>query len=107
MAEVAVRDVPENERYVVEVDGTEAGFTVYHIRSDDIYFFVHTEIHNRFSGTGLGKALVKGALDDVRSKAGSIVPICPFVWGFVQRNPEYNDLVNHEVFDKFVDKLHP
>ena len=101
-----VTDQPEKERYVVEVDGEEAGFTVYHIRSGNLYFFVHTEIYDGYGGAGVGKALVREALDGIRSKGGRIVPVCPFVWGFIQRNPEYEDLIDHHVFDRIATKLH-
>lgn len=103
---VVVRDEPSKERYVVEVDGVEAGFTVYHLRAGDRYFFVHTEIHDGFTGSGVGKTLVREALDDMRARGSRIVPICPFVWGFIKENPEYEDLVDHEIFDGIARRLH-
>lgn len=93
-------DDVENHRYVAR-DGDEvAGYTVYHIRGDGIYFFVHTVIEEAYQGRGVGKELAQSALDDVRAKGGLIIPICPFIHGFVQRNPEYDDLVDHALFDQ-------
>lgn len=96
---IHVRNDPENDRYVVEVDGEVAGFTVYHLRGGR-YFFVHTEVDDEFSGKGVGTALARGALDDVRSKEGRIIPICPFIAAFVKRHPEYTDLIDQELWDR-------
>jgi hypothetical protein len=37
---------------------------------------------------------VRAALDDVRSRGGTVVPLCPFVRGWIERHPEYRDLVD-------------
>jgi uncharacterized protein len=105
MPTIAVRNDPDGERYVAEIGAETAGYTVYHLRHG-IYFFAHTEIEDRFTGQGIGKTLVRSALDDVRAHDGTIVPICPYVAGFINRNPEYEDLVDHEIFDRIADRLH-
>ncbi|MGB7861741.1 MAG: GNAT family N-acetyltransferase, partial [Acidimicrobiia bacterium] len=103
MEQINVYDDPEHERYVVEVDGESVGFTVYHLRAGGRHFFVHTEIFEGYEGMGLASTLVRSALDDVRSKGGVVVPICPYVAEFITKNPEYDDLVDHETFDRIAD----
>lgn len=93
---IEVFDDPEDNAYVITIDGRRAGKTVYHIRGGR-YFFVHTEIEADFEGGGLGRELVRYALDDVRAKGASVVPICPFVRGYTKRHPEYDDLLDHEI----------
>ncbi len=104
--EVAVRDDGEHDRYVVEVDGVAAGFTVYHMRGGR-HFFVHTEVDAKFTGQGVGSALARYALDDVKAKGGRIVPICPFIRAFVDENPEYEALIDHELWDRIDARLRP
>jgi len=89
---IAVVDDREAERYVVEVDGEPAGFAQYRDRGLAISF-VHTEIDDRYEGQGLGGRLVSAALDDVRSRGLAVLPLCPFVRGYIERHPEYLDLV--------------
>ncbi|HEY2717084.1 MAG TPA: GNAT family N-acetyltransferase [Solirubrobacterales bacterium] len=89
---IAVRDDREGERYVIEVDGEPAGFAQYRDRGRAIAF-VHTEIDDRHEGQGLGGRLVSAALDDVRSRGLAVLPFCPFVRSYIQRHPEYLDLV--------------
>lgn len=93
---IEIRDDEENHQYVIEADGEQAGRAIYHLRGGR-HFFVHTEIDSEFGGQGLGRKLVKYALDDVRSKDGSVVPICPFFLAYIKRHPEYDDLVDHEI----------
>ncbi len=100
METATFRDDPENERYVADVGGDVAAFTVYHLRHEHLYFFPHTVVNDGYTGRGLAKQLVRYALDDVRAKGGKIVPLCPYVASFLAKNPEYDDLVDHQVYDR-------
>ncbi|MDQ1520438.1 MAG: molybdenum cofactor cytidylyltransferase [Actinomycetota bacterium] len=90
-----VRDNPDRLRYeVFDDDGALAGFAQYVLRSDRM-IFVHTEIDDAFEGKGLGSKLAAGALDDVRRRGHLVVPLCPFIASYIERHPEYDDLVDH------------
>ena len=45
------------------------------------------------SGQGIGSAIVRFALDDIRGKGMKVRPTCWFVKGWVERHPEYADLL--------------
>ena len=55
--------------------------------------FTHTEVDPSFEGQGVGSALARGALDDVRSRGLHIIAMCPFISAYVRRHPEYADLI--------------
>ena len=93
-----VRDNRERTRYEILVDGELAGFVQYNMRGGRL-ILVHTEIDEVHAGQGLASILVVGALDDIRVRGLKIVPVCPFVERFIERHPEYDDLVDHEMFD--------
>ena len=97
---IEVRNDTEAGRYVIEADGVEVGFTEYHLRSGSIYFFVHTTIHDGFAGQGMGKRLAKAAMANVRTNGGSVVPLCPYIAAWLEKNPDYADLINHKVWDR-------
>jgi predicted GNAT family acetyltransferase len=94
-----VRDDHDNHRYVIEVDGVNAGHAVYHLRGGR-HFFVHTEIDPGHQGQGLASVLIGQALDDVRAHGGSIVPLCPYVLAYVDSHPEYEDLVDRKMLEE-------
>jgi predicted GNAT family acetyltransferase len=90
-----VRDVPERDRYEVTVDGESAGFAAY--RDDgDVRVFVHTEVAPAFEGEGVGSALARAALDDVRASNRRLVAQCPFIRGYIERHPAYAGLVDRD-----------
>ena len=95
--ELILRDDEENHRYVAELDGEVAAYAAYHLRKGQRYFFVHTVVEPAYEGRSIGSQLVRFALDDVRAKGAQIVPLCPFVAGWLERHVEYQDLVDEEI----------
>ena len=87
-----VTDVPDERRYEVRSDGEVAGYAEY-ILTEGLITFTHTEIDPAFEGKGLGSVLVREALDDVRTRKLAVLPLCPFVKGWIQRHRDYADLV--------------
>jgi predicted GNAT family acetyltransferase len=92
---VVVSDSPERERYEVRVGDELAGFAQYRARPG-LIAFVHTEVDDRFEGQGLASKLIAFALDDGRERGLEVLPFCPFVNSYIQRHPEYVDLVPAE-----------
>lgn len=79
-------------RYEARVGPTVAGFTEYKL-AKDLIVFTHTEVDTAFEGTGVGSALARAALDDVRGTGRKVLPLCPFIKGWIERHHEYVDLV--------------
>lgn len=100
-AEIRIADNPERSRYEIGLAGELAGFTQYRLRPQGVIAFVHTEIDDRFEGRGLASRLIAFALDDVRSRGLAALPFCPFVKGYIERHPEYVDLVPEEKRERF------
>jgi predicted GNAT family acetyltransferase len=82
----------DQHRYEIWTDGELAGSTEYHPFRNALAF-IHTEVDSKFEGHGLGSTLIQGALDEVRSRGEQVLPFCPFVRGYITKNPEYVDLV--------------
>lgn len=89
---VEVLDAPERFRYEARVAGELAGYAAYRLRAGRIVF-THTEVKPEFEGQGIGSTLAKRALDDVRRRELSMVLVCPFMTAYVERHPEYADLI--------------
>lgn len=91
---VEVRHNPDAHRYEGFVDGALAGFAAY-TESDSMIAFDHTEVDGAFEGRGVGSAIARFALDDVRA-AGErhVIPVCPFIQRWIERHPDYQVLVH-------------
>ncbi|MFI6128826.1 GNAT family N-acetyltransferase [Micromonospora sp. NPDC051141] len=87
-----VEENPAKHRFEILVDDALAGFTAYLPRGE-VLVFTHTEVEDRYQGQGVGAALIRGTLDQVRANGGRVVPRCPFMAAFIERHPEYADLV--------------
>ncbi|MCL3861696.1 GNAT family N-acetyltransferase [Actinotalea sp. K2] len=83
----------ERSRYELVVDDAVVGHLEYSERRGGDVALLHTEVDERRQEKGLGSALVRGVLDDLRAREVRIVPLCPFVRAFLERHPEYRDLV--------------
>ncbi|MFZ3561678.1 GNAT family N-acetyltransferase [Streptomyces sp. BH055] len=78
---------PDEQRYVITVDGERAGLTEYRDRDGQRVFF-HTEVDDRFAGQGLASILVTEALADVRAAGKRVVPVCPYWAKYVKKRAE-------------------
>lgn len=92
MSEATVQRNDDNHRYEATLDATVAGFVQFRERAGRV-ILVHTETEPRFEGRGVGSALARAALDDVRARGLKAVIECPFITSYVARHPEYQDLV--------------
>jgi len=86
-----VTDNPSEHRFELEAGGVVA-VAAYRVEGDTISF-THTVVPGEIEGQGVGSRLVRGALDEVRQKGLRVVPLCHFVKGFIDRHPEYQDLL--------------
>lgn len=77
----------KDDRYVISVDGQQAGFALF-LDRDGRRIFHHTEIGDDFGGQGLGKELAAGALGAAAEEGMTVVPVCPFIAGYLERHPE-------------------
>jgi uncharacterized protein len=99
---VEVRDNPGESRFEILSDGDVAGFVTYALHSDHITF-IHTEIEPAYEGHGLGGQLARYVLDDARRRGLPVVPMCPFIAGYIRRHPdEYLDLVMPDLREQVI-----
>lgn len=87
----SVVDNPEEHRYEIHVDDELAGFVEY--RGESPVDFFHTEVFDAYEGQGLASILVSQALDDARSKGAKVKATCPYVKGYIEKHPTYQDLL--------------
>jgi uncharacterized protein len=89
---IAVVNNEKAGRFEIETDGSMAMLT-YRLLGNSI-LLDHTEVPRELEGRGIASQLAREALEFARSKGLHVVPICPFVSGYLRRHPEYHDLLS-------------
>lgn len=92
MPSADVRHNSAQNRFEIYLEGTLAGFLEYAIE-DETYALTHTEVLAQFGSTGVGSALIVGAMGQIRELGGEILPYCPFIPKVILDHPEFTDLV--------------
>jgi uncharacterized protein len=87
-----VTDHPEAARYELHDGSTLAGVAKYQLRKN-LITFTHTKVSDAYEGQGAGSQLAREALDDARRRGLQVVVRCPFISGWIERHPDYADLV--------------
>lgn len=91
---MTVTDNAEASRWEVHVDGALAGLADYAVRNDTV-LLTHTEVMIETQGVGLAGRLAEAAFADARTRGRSVAPLCSYMAAWVDRHPEYADLVAH------------
>jgi predicted GNAT family acetyltransferase len=86
-----VRDNPERHRFELDADGHVA-FSTYQ-REGGVLTVLHTEVPKALEGRGIGSRLARGLLDIARAQGLKVRPRCSFVKAYIDRHPEYADLL--------------
>ena len=50
-------------------------------------------VSENHGGAGHGSTLVRSVLDEVRARGLSVRPMCPYARAWIEKHPEYADLV--------------
>lgn len=86
-----VTDNTAESRYELAVDGDMAVLS--YDRRDGVVYMTHTEVPAEKEGEGIGSRIVKHALEQARANGEKVAPWCPFVRAYIDRHPEYQDMV--------------
>ncbi len=90
--ELDIRDVPDARRYEARLGGRIVGWVDYG-RVGTRFVAIHTEVLPDFGGRGIGSALVRRVIADVRAAGHTITPRCPLFARHFERHPEEADIV--------------
>ena len=89
---LTVADDAEKRRYEARLGSEVVGFVTYRLDQGRMTL-IHTEVEVAWEGKGIASQLVAGALDDIRARGLTVVPLCPFASAYLRRHPEYSDLL--------------
>ncbi|MDA3951795.1 MAG: GNAT family N-acetyltransferase [Spirochaeta sp.] len=88
-------DVQHHEdefRFVLDVNGSEAEL-LYRELDERTLEYSHTFVPPALRGNGAGGKVVRAAMEYARENGYRVRPSCSFVAAFVDRHPEYQEIV--------------
>ena len=88
-----VRDNPDRKRFEINLGDGSFAFADYNLLTGKI-MFTHTEVPEAHGGKGLGTALIRAGLAAARERGLTVIPICPFFAGYMQKHAEEHDLLD-------------
>lgn len=80
------------KQYELHIDGMRPKVEYMKNNNGEIYL-THTEVPSKLGGRGIGSQLIELALQDIEAKNLRLVPLCPFVAGYIQKHPEWKRIV--------------
>lgn len=91
MTEPSIIDNHAEHQFELHADGGVSVLT-YRITGDRIRL-IHTEVPRAQRGHGYADMLAQYALEQAQREHLRVVPLCPFVKGYLDRHPEYAQAV--------------
>lgn len=88
-----------NQEFKIFIDGSQAGRLTYTIEGTDpqgqeTWVLDGTEVDPAHRGKGVAGDLVEQALKQIRERQVLVVPTCPYVVDWFQKNPDHRDLLS-------------
>jgi predicted GNAT family acetyltransferase len=91
--DIAVTRDADQRRYRTSAGGAGiAGFIEYQ-ETSELVVLTHTEVDPAFRGLGVGSALARAALDDIRDRRLKALVLCPFIIRWLRRHHDYVDIL--------------
>lgn len=90
--EISFTNNEPDSQFVVRTQGAQ-GMIEYEKQAPDHLDLYHTEVDPELEGKGVAKVLVQRALEYCRTNNWKVTPTCTYVAAYIQRHPEYQDLV--------------
>ncbi|WP_251864609.1 GNAT family N-acetyltransferase [Achromobacter sp. Marseille-Q4962] len=88
---ISVVHDPQHTRYTATVDGVVCVLD-YQLRGNTMAI-VHTGVPSAVGGRGIAAELTRVALEDARTRGLKVQPVCSYAAVYMQRHPEYQDLL--------------
>lgn len=85
-------DHEEKHQYEFQIDDKLAKMEYIKSNDEEIYI-VHTEVPPGLGGRGVGSQLAEKVLRDIERQGLRLIPLCPFVAGYIHKYPKWRRIV--------------
>lgn len=86
----------ESNRFEMVHEGTTIGSLAYSF-DGDATVLERIEVDEQYSGQGLAAEFTEAVLQQMRADEEAVIPRCPYVRGFILKNPQWREVVPPDV----------
>lgn len=86
-----VRHLAASHRF--EIGSGDATAILSYTPGNDHVAFDHTYVPDSLRGRGIAAVITRAALEEARLQGWKIVPSCSYVASYIQRHPEFSDVL--------------
>ena len=79
-------------RLIDEENNEDIGYISFD-RKNDTVIIISTVVYEKYQGKGMASALIKEILTYAKNNNLKIKPLCSFVVHYIEKHPEYKELV--------------
>ncbi|MFC5271254.1 GNAT family N-acetyltransferase [Adhaeribacter terreus] len=90
-----IKDNPDKNRFETTQDGLTA-FIEYKLQPG-VITVLHTEVPKELEGRGIASAMTRYALVSIAARNLALVPLCPYMRGYLKKHPEYQYLIRSNI----------
>lgn len=92
MEDYELIDNREDHQYEFHIEKMIPRIEYIKSKNGEIYL-THTEVPAKLEGRGIGSELVEKTLQDIERQDLRLVPLCPFVAGYIHKHPDWRRIV--------------
>ena len=92
MLEITQKNKENFGDFTAVFDGENAGIMKYQWKDGNTFNIFHTEVDKKFSGKGIGKALLNAAVEFARKEHKKIVASCSYANAVLSKDKTVNDI---------------
>lgn len=85
-------DNEERHQYELHIEKYTPRMEYIKSKNGEIYL-THTEVPAPLGGKGIGSQFAEKVLKDIERQGLRLVPLCPFVAGYIHKHPEWKRIV--------------
>lgn len=84
----------DRKRFIAEEGGREAGYLEYEREANgSVFVAMHVVTDPEFRGRGIAGEVTAAAFEHARRAGIKVKPVCPYVQGWVEKNPQVKGLL--------------
>ncbi len=91
MENIIITHLEDQRKFQTVVEGKKG--VVEYLQVANRIIFTHTEVDPALEGRGIASKLARHVLEYAREKGYEVMPLCPYIAGYISRHPEYKPLV--------------